>query len=72
MRWRKGRANLPPPAERPRDRHDEKGLREAHQALDAALSMWPDVKKVAEDIRGIRRRNHLAQKVLDAMGGHPR
>lgn len=72
MWWRKGRADVPKPAKPVRDRDDEKGLHEAHQALDKALSMWPDVRQVAEDIRGIRRRNHLAQKMLDAMGGHRR
>jgi hypothetical protein len=51
---------------------DEAGVNEAQRALDTALSRWPDVTRVAEDMRGIRRRNHLADKVHDALGGHAR
>jgi len=71
--WR--RHDKPPkPATAParRDEADERGLDEAHAALEQALSHWPEVTRIAEDIRGIRRRNHLADKVRDAMGGHPR
>ena len=60
----------PDPVER--DEIDEQGLNEAHAALEDALSYWPEVTRIANDIRGIRRRNHLADKVRDAMGGHPR
>lgn len=51
---------------------DEKGLADAHEALDRALSHWPEVTEVSETIRGIRRRNHLADKISEAWGGHPR
>jgi endonuclease IV len=51
---------------------DEKGLAEAHEALNRALSNWPEVTEVSETIRGIRRRNHLAEKISEAWGAHPR
>jgi hypothetical protein len=51
---------------------DEKGIAEAHAALDQALSVWPEVTLMTTAMRGIRQRNHLAEKVRDAMGGHPR
>ena len=56
----------------PRHEDDEKGLAEAHEALDRALSHWPEVTAVSTAIRGIRRRNHLAEKINDAWGGHAR
>ena len=55
-----------------RDEVDEQGLNEAHEALDRALSQWPEVTRIAAEMRGIRQRNHLADKVRDAMGGHRR
>ena len=69
--WRRKKATMPPPTP-VRDEADEQGLNEAHEALDRALSQWPEVQAVAEQIRGIRRRNHLAEKAYDAMGGHAR
>jgi len=71
MRWHRNRP-IPPPEPVERDEADEKGLDEAHEALEHALSQWPEVTQIAEDIRGIRRRNHLADKVEDALGGHRR
>ena len=55
-----------------RNEDDERGLAEAHEALDRALSHWPEVTLVSTAIRGIRQRNHLAEKVSDAMRGHAR
>jgi len=71
MRRRRHEQVEPAPEHRP-DRSDEKGLDEARAALDYAMSMWPDVHEVAAEIRGIRRRNQLADKVMDALGGHRR
>lgn len=70
--WRRKSRHVEPPGQVERDAADEQGLNEAHEALDRALSQWPEVKRIADDIRGIRQRNHLADKVRDAMGGHPR
>jgi hypothetical protein len=72
MWWRKREQAPPPTPAVCRDEADEQGLNEAHAALDEALSQWPEVSQIAEQIRGIRRRNHLAEKALDAMGGHRR
>ena len=74
MRWPWTRATEPEPTAHAMTRpdEDERGLDEAHAALDAALSHWPEVTAVADQIRGIRRRNHLADKAYDAMGGHSR
>lgn len=55
-----------------RDEADEQGLHDAQEALDRALSQWPSVTRTVADIRGIRMRNHLADQVSDAIGGHPR
>lgn len=72
--WRRKKREQTPPPTPPaeRDEADEQGLTEAHEALDQALSHWPEVTQIAEEIRGIRQRNHLAEKALDAMGGHRR
>jgi hypothetical protein len=51
----------------PETRPDDTGLDEAHKALDEALSMWPDVREVTEHMRGIRRRNHLAEMTLASL-----
>ena len=48
---------------------DEQGLDEAHEALENALNMWPEVNRVAEHMRGIRRRNHLAEITERALRG---
>jgi len=64
--------DTPQVAEPARSEDDEKGLNEAHEALDNALSIWPEVNLMTTAMRGIRQRNHLAEKVRDAMGGHPR
>lgn len=72
MWWRKKTPAPPPTRVVVRDEADKQGLDEAHEALDRALSHWPEVQAVAEQIRGIRRRNHLAEKAYDAMGGHSR
>lgn len=55
-----------------RSDEDEQGLADAQKALDGALSYWPEVVAVSSTIRGIRRRNHLAEQINDAWGGHPR
>jgi len=70
--WRRHHKENAPPPTPARDETDERGLDEAHAALDAALSQWPEVTAIADEIRGIRRRNHLAEKAYDAMGGHSR
>lgn len=72
MRWRKGRDNPPPETPTGRDEADQQGLNEAHEALDRALSQWPEVNRVTEDMRGIRQRNHLAELADRAMGAHRR
>ena len=74
MRWPWTKQPATECGEPPQPRHDddERGLNEAHAALDRALSQWPEVTEVASAIRGIRRRNHLADKINDAWGGHPR
>jgi len=48
--------------------HDP-GIDEAHEALEAAMSRWPEVNEVTEQIRGIRRRNHLAEITERALRG---
>lgn len=55
MRWPWDRAE--PPASEP----DEHGTVAAIEALDEAMNRWPEVREVTEQIRGIRRRNHLAE-----------
>lgn len=70
--WWRRTAHVAPPGPVTRDEADEQGLNDAREALDRALSQWPEVTRIAEDIRGIRRRNHLADKVEDAFGGHRR
>lgn len=58
MRWRRHRPEPPP---------RDPGVDEAAAALDAALSQWPDVRKTSEQLRTIRRENHLAEKAYEAM-----
>ena len=73
MRWPWSKDGGDPDVTEPcRNDDDEKGLAEAHAALDSALSIWPEVTLMTNTMRGIRQRNHLAEKVRDAMGGHPR
>jgi len=73
MRWPWSKDGGDPEVIAPcRNEADEKGLNEAHEALDQALSIWPEVTLMTTAMRGIRQRNHLAEKVRDAMGGHPR
>jgi hypothetical protein len=54
------------------DPDDEQGLIEAQEAFEQVLSQWADVAQVTEDLRGIRRRNHLAELAHDAMGARRR
>lgn len=71
--WRRKKHPDPPcPPTPERDPADEQGINEAHAALEQALSQWPDVTSVANEIRGVRLRNHLADKMQDALGSHPR
>lgn len=63
MRWQ--RRHEPAPATLP----DGAGMDEAHEALEQALAKWPEVNAVTEQIRGIRRRNHLAEITERALRG---
>ena len=63
MKWR--RRPEPDPQMQPHD----PGIDEAHEALEAAMSRWPEVNEVTEQIRGIRRRNHLAEITERALRG---
>lgn len=71
MWWRRNK-HIEPPGPVPRDKADEQGLNEAHEALEQALSKWPEVARITEDMRGIRKRNHFADTFDDALGGHAR
>lgn len=62
MRWPWQRKPDPP--------HDEQGFDEAHAALEDAMSAWPEVREVAQQIRDIRRRNHLAEITERALRGN--
>lgn len=62
--WHSPRAN-PPSSPADRNGHDE-----AHRALEDALAMWPEVEAVTEELRGIRRRNHLAEMTEAALRGN--
>ena len=53
----------------PPTRPDDNGIDEAHQALEASLDLWPEVHEVTAQIRGIRRRNHLAEITERALRG---
>lgn len=73
MRWPWSKCNpQEEPPVQPRFEADEQGLNEAHEALDVALSRWPEVTLMTTAMRGIRQRNHLAEKAYEAMRGHPR
>lgn len=51
--------------------HDN-GLDEAHAALDAAMSRWPEVIETRENMKRIRQENHLAEKVDEFLRTHRR
>ena len=53
----------------PRHEVDPAGIDEAAETLDGALALWPEVRSVTEQIRGIRRRNHLAEITERALRG---
>ena len=63
---------------RPREQHFppelacERGSDDAHAALEHALSQWPDVHETTEDLRKLRRHNHFADTMGDALKGHRR
>lgn len=65
MRWPWSRRPGEPPQE-----VDVTGIDEATEKLDEALALWPEVRTIAEQIRGIRRRNHLAEITELALRGH--
>lgn len=67
MKWRRRREPDSTPVAEP-DR-SESGIEEAQQALEHALSRWPEVNATTELIRGIRRRNHLAEITERALRG---
>jgi hypothetical protein len=49
---------------------DSQGIDDAHQALDDALNQWPAIRDTVNEMRRIRRENHLAEKVHRALGGN--
>ena len=52
--------------------HDNEGIEQARAALDEAMNLWPEVNSVVQEIRGIRRRNHLAELTDRALTKSPR
>lgn len=48
---------------------DGKGLDEANAALDEALARWDAVKETSEEMRRLRRANHFAERMVNALRG---
>jgi hypothetical protein len=70
-RWRPKGGWADPRVNPPKSQADRDGHTEAHDALEAALTAWPEVQAVTEELRGIRRRNHLAEMTEAALRGTP-
>ena len=60
------------PRRSPRHEHpepDTQGIDEATEALEQAMSLWPEVRETAAHMRRLRERNHFAESIRHAFKG---
>ena len=55
--------------ERRQDKESTEALRDAHKNLEKAKARTTEVHEVANALKGLRERNHFAERLLIIMGG---